>query len=444
MVDDLGWKDVGFMGSEWFETPYLDQLASEGMVFTHAYAGAANCAPSRASLMSGQYSPRHGVYTVGISARGHDKTRKLIPAPNVQHLEEQALTMGSMFQQAGYVTGTFGKWHLGSNPLHHGFNVNVAGGNPGNPGKGGYFSPYNVPNIEDGTEGEYLTDRLTDEVISFMKNNKDKSFFAYLPYYNVHTPLEPKAEVYEKYRYKKGMLSDNQAKYAAMVEATDTNIGRLLEALKDMGLSNNTIVVFTSDNGGLSMTSPQDPLRGGKGAYFEGGIRVPLIVKWPGTVEAGTRTEFPTINLDFFPTFRDILNVNVDKQLDGQSLLPLLVGEEETKYDRKLYWHFPIYLQGYMNDARDPLFRTRPGSVIRKGKWKLHEYFEDGDVLLYNLEEDPGEQHNVAAEHPEVVDELHASLKAWHKKLDAPIPFEKNPAYDAEFEHQKIEQVLAK
>jgi arylsulfatase A-like enzyme len=448
-VDDLGWKDVGFMGSKWFETPNLDQLASEGMVFTQAYATASNCAPSRACLMTGQYSPRHGVYTVGDPARGNERTRKLIPAPNVEDLDEQLLTMGKMFQNAGYVTGTFGKWHLGPEPLNQGFDVNVAGGRDGNPHKNGYFSPYSVPNIEDGPEGEYLTDRLTDEAIRFIRNNKDKKFFAYVPFYIVHTPLDPKKELYEKYKEKKGILSDKQAKYAAMVEAMDTNVGRLLNALDEMGLSDNTMVIFTSDNGGIRAISPLDPLRAGKGSYFEGGIRIPLAIRWPGKVEPGTKSTFLTTNIDFFPTFKDILDIKVDTQLDGQSLLPVLSGEEVNaeRSERSLYWHFPVYLQGYsahFDDARDPLFRTRPGSVIRKGKWKLHEYFEDNKLLLYDLENDLGETSNVADEHPEVVEELYGLLKDWRRKLNAPDDLSPNPEYDPKFESNKLTEILSR
>jgi arylsulfatase A-like enzyme len=445
-VDDLGWRDVGFMGNKWFDTPNLDQFAGEGMVFTQAYATASNCAPSRACLMTGQYTPRHGILTVSDPARGDERTRKLIPAPNREDLREQVMTLGGLFQEAGYITGTFGKWHLGPEPLNQGFNINVGGGRPGAPGKGGYFAPYTIPNIEDGPKGEYLTERLTDEVINFITRNKDKPFFAYLPFYTVHTPLQPKEELFKKYKNKEDILHNKQAKYGAMVEAMDMNVGRVLKALDNLGLRENTIVVFTSDNGGIRSVSPQDPLRAGKGSYFEGGIRVPMVIRWPGKVESGAETAHPTINLDFFPTFRDILGVNVEKDLDGESLLPVLSGKP-VKNERPLFWHFPIYLQAYNpndDDGRDPLFRTRPGSAIRKGKWKLHEYFEDNKILLYDLESDLGERKNVADDHPEVVEELYVLLNDWRGKLNAPVTLKPNPAYDPTYENDEIRRINSK
>jgi arylsulfatase A-like enzyme len=445
-VDDLGWKDVGFMGSKWFDTPNLDQFAKEGIVFTQAYAAAANCAPSRACLMTGQYTPHHGIFTVGNPARGDERTRKLIPARNKEDLPEHIMTLGGVFKEAGYITGTFGKWHLGPEPLNQGFDINVGGGRPGAPGKGGYFAPYSIPYIEDGPKGEYLTERLTDEVINFITRNKDMPFFAYLPFYTVHTPLQPKEDLFEKYKNKEGIINNKQAKYGAMVEAMDTNVGRILKKLDALGLRENTIVVFTSDNGGIRSVSPQDPLRAGKGSYFEGGIRVPMVIRWPGKVEAGAETAHPTINMDFFPTFRDILGVKVEKELDGESLLPVLSGQP-AMHERPLFWHFPIYLQAYNpnnDDGRDPLFRTRPGSAIRKGKWKLHDYFEDNKILLYDLECDPGERKNVADEYPEVVEELYVLLNDWREKSNAPVNLEPNPAYDPAYENDKIGKIISK
>jgi arylsulfatase A-like enzyme len=446
IVDDMGWNDVGFMGSKWFETPNIDKLATEGMAFMQAYAGASNCAPSRASLMTGTASPRHGIYTVGTSERGNTKTRRIIPTENTAFLEDDNHTIGDLFQEEGYVTGTFGKWHLGIEPLNQGFDKNVAGGKNGNPGRNGYFSPYNVPNIEDGPEGEYLPDRITDEAIQFITDKKDTSFFAYLPYYTVHTPLLGKQELIDKYLALPNIKSKRQAIYGAMVEAMDINVGRLLKSLKELDLDENTMVVFTSDNGGLTSISPLAPLKAGKGSYYEGGIRVPLIVKWPGVIEALTTNEVPVTNLDFYPTFKDILKSQFESpHLDGESLLPFF--QNEITKERSLVWHFPIYLEAYnglTDGARDVLFRTRPGSVIRKGKWKLHQYFEKNEIELYNLAVDQGETNNIAESNPDIVNTLLKELELWRKARNAAVPTELNPEFDAEFEATKIANVLSK
>jgi len=446
MVDDLGWNDVGYMGSKWFQTPNIDKLATEGMTFMQAYAGASNCAPSRASFMTGTSTPRHGIYTVSPSTRGNKKTRRLIPTKNTNYLEEDNQTLGDLFQKAGYVTGTFGKWHLGIDPLNQGFNKNIAGGKNGNPGRNGYFSPYNVPNIDNGPEGEYLPDRLTDEAIQFITENKDKSFFAYLPYYTVHTPLLSKQVIIDKYSAMPHILSERQAIYGAMVETMDMNIGRLMKAIKALDLEKNTLVVFTSDNGGLTSISPLAPLRAGKGSYYEGGIRVPLIMKLPGAITEFTTNDVPVTHLDFFPTFKEILKSKVESpRLDGESLLPLL--QNGLAEERALVWHFPVYLEAYnglTDGARDVLFRTRPGSIIRKGKWKLHQYFEKNEIELYNLELDKGETNNIASSNPEIVNTLLNALKTWRIERNAPVPTEPNPDFDAQFEANKISNVLSK
>lgn len=443
VVDDLGWNDVGYMGSKWFETPNIDKLASEGMTFLQAYAGAANCAPSRASLMTGKASPRHGIYTVGTSERGKTKTRRIIPTTNTVFLKEDDSTIGDLFQHAGYTTGTFGKWHLGNEPRNQGFNINVAGGKNGNPGKDGYFSPYNVPNIIDGPEGEYLPDRLTDEAIQFITDNKENPFFAYLPYYTVHTPLLSKQNVIDKYKAKPGIISERQAIYGAMVETMDVNIGRLLQALKALNLEKNTLVIFTSDNGGLTSISPLAPLRAGKGSYYEGGVRVPLIIKWPGVVNELTTNTVPVTNLDFYPTFNQILKSKIAlSNLDGESLVPVL--KEKKMKERSLVWHFPIYLEAYnglTDGARDVLFRTRPGSTIRKGKWKLHQYFEKNDIELYDLEIDQGEKNNIAASNPDIVSSLLKELESWRKERNAPVPTAINPEFEAIFESAEIAKI---
>jgi arylsulfatase A-like enzyme len=429
-VDDLGWMDTATFGSTYYETPNLDILAAEGMLFTRGYAGAANCAPSRACLMSGQNTPRHGVYTVGSSERGKSSWRKLIPTTNITELADEVYTVAELFRDAGYATGTFGKWHLGSDPITQGFDVNVGGDDRGNPGRDGYFSPYNVPHLENAPIGENLTDRLTSEALQFMEQHQETPFFVYLSYYAVHTPLATTPELRDKYEEKRGDTLQNHAVYAGMVETVDRNVGRILETINELKLDN-TLVVFTSDNGGIRAVSSQHPLRAGKGSYYEGGIRVPYVMHWKEVIPEGAKSEVPITNLDFFPTVMDMLNTELpEKELDGRSWLPIWKGEPVK--ERSMYFHFPIYLEGYrgkLDDARDSLFRTRPGSVIIDGDWKLHEYFEDGGVELYDLVNDPGERQNLADSLTGKRDALLRQLNTWRLETGAPVPKRQNPEY---------------
>ncbi|MDP7061324.1 MAG: sulfatase-like hydrolase/transferase [Planctomycetota bacterium] len=429
-VDDLGWMDLTVQGSAFYETPHIDRLAAQGMTFTNAYAAAANCAPSRACSLSGQYSPRHGVYTVGSAARGKSKNRKLIPIKNTLFLNDDNLTIADILLAEGYATATIGKWHVSEDPLQNGFEVNIAGGHWGSPSHGGYHSPFDFPNCVQEEEGEYLTDRLTDEAIAFMSEQRDQPFFLYLPFYTVHSPLQAKADKKAKYKQKAANEAHRNASYAAMIESLDENVGRLMATLEELGLSDKTLVLFTSDNGGVWNTSKQWPLRAGKGSYYEGGIREPLFVRWPGRVEAGSRSDVPVHGVDFFPTFAEAAVAPIPKQkiLDGVSLMPLLL-QTGTLDERALFWHFPIYLQGGNAETTDPLFRTRPGSVVRLGDWKLHEYFEDGRIELYNLRDDIGEKKNLIAEHPDKAMSLMGRLRDWRARTNAPVPTELNPDY---------------
>ena len=443
-IDDLGWTDLGYMGSKFYETPNIDNLAATGLVFTNAYASAANCAPSRACLLTGMNTPKHGIYTVNPADRGNPRTRQLIAAENADSIMPHHYTLGHLFSDNGYKTCAIGKWHLSSDPRNNGFHINIGGDTRGNPGQGGYFAPYNITNIEQGPDGEYLTDRLTDEAISFIRENKEQPFFLYMSYYTVHTPLMGKEHLVEKYRQKEYDENHHHPVYAAMIESMDKNVGRILKSLKDYGLEANTIVVFISDNGGIRAISAQDPLRAGKGSYYEGGIRVPLIMKWPEHIETGV-TDEPVINFDFFPTFMSVLNVEPEeKTLDGTDLSPLF-SKGGSLERRPLFWHFPIYLQRYggaLDQSRDPLFRTRPGSVVRYGEWKLHEYFEDGALELYNLETDLGETTNLANTHPEATYKLYNMLIAWRDEVNAPVPDQRNPRYDPDFEQKRIQNLL--
>ncbi|WP_395276098.1 sulfatase [Halalkalibaculum sp. DA384] len=435
-IDDLGWKDLGYMGSTYYETPNIDQLATRGMVFSEAYASAANCAPSRAALFSGMSAPRTGVYTVANSDRGDAIHRKLIPIENTIHLADSVVTVSEVLQQHGYRTAHVGKWHLGEDPKTQGFDINIAGLEAGNPSAGdlgGYFAPYNNPYLEEGPEGEYLNDRITTEALSFLKSTEGQPFFMNYAPYIVHTPIQPKQELEEKYKQKQGSQIHNNPGYGAMVETMDHNVGRILNYLKESGQFDNTLIIFTSDNGGLYRVSMQYPLRAGKGAYYEGGIRVPMIATWPGVISAGSTSDEPVTNLDFYPTFLDVAGTPrpEGKILDGTSLVPLFEGGSIE--ERYLVWHFPIYLQAYEPGANpdlpNPYFRTTPGSVIRKGPWKLHEYFEDGHIELYNLDTDIGEQKNLKDLYPGKVDELYRELENWRQQTNAPVPTQRNPEY---------------
>ncbi len=443
-IDDLGYKDLGFMGSQYYDTPNLDKLATEGMVFTQGYAVAANCAPSRACLMSGMNTPRHHIYTVGNPDRGDARARRIIPVENNETLPDSIITIAEMLQQNGYVTATMGKWHLGEDPTTQGYDINLAGDHRGHPGRDGYFSPYNVANLEDGPEGEYLTDRLTNEAISFLQKHQDSTFFLYLPYYTVHTPLMGKEELIQKYKQKQGIDGQDNPVYGAMVTAMDQNVGRLLSTLDSLQLSDNTLVIFTSDNGGIRSVSSQEPLRAGKGSYYEGGIRVPLVIRWPGRVSPGTENKTPVLNMDFYPTLAAITNSTMHQVKDGTDISPLLASE--SIQDRDLVWHFPIYLQAYNpkdDDGRDPLFRTRPGSVIRRGDWKLHYYYEDKGMELYNLAEDVGERNNLAVANPEKVKELKQAMENWIESMEAEVPASANPEFDSLYLQEREKEAMS-
>ncbi|MBN2315298.1 MAG: sulfatase [Sedimentisphaerales bacterium] len=432
-IDDMGWRDVGFMGSRYYETPHIDKLAGQGMIFTNAYSNAPNCAPARACLMSGQYGPRHGVYTVSNSDRGPSKHRKLIPIENTTDLRSDIVTIAEALKPAGYISASMGKWHLGTDPelgpTGQGFDINVGGFSAGQPPKG-YFVPYGNPELPDGPPGEYLTDRLTDEALKFIEANKNKPFFLYLPHYAVHTPLQAKAELVEKYKKKRGSGDQNNPTYAAMIESTDQGVGRIMDKLDELNLTDNTVVFFFSDNGGVRTITSNAPLRGGKGMLYEGGIREPMCVRWPGVVKAGTCCETPIIGVDYFPTLLEIARVRKPKGklLDGESILPLLKGGNSLNREA-LFWHFPAYLQGRAEGARDPYFRTRPAGAIRAGDWKLIEYFEDGALELYNLKDDIGEKKNLANVMPDKTKELHQLMLAWRKATNAQVPTKPNPEY---------------
>ena len=449
-LDDFGWKDASYMGSDFYETPNIDSLASQGMVFTNAYSCSANCAPARASLLSGQYTPRHQVYNVGTKPRGKSAYRRLEHIPGVATLDPKIKTWAQQLQAAGYRTATMGKWHLSDDPIPYGFDVNIGGTHSGGP-PNGYYSPHGkAPGLENAPQGEYVTDRLSDEACKFITASKGEPWMLYLTHFAVHTPIQAKKELLAKYKAKQpGQLHDN-AKMASMIQAVDDGVGKIVATLDKLGLRDNTVIMFYSDNGGYGPATDMDPLKGYKGTYFEGGIRVPFFVTWPGVVKPNQVNDEPITGVDLYPTLCEMGEASLpqDQVRDGVSLVPLFKGEvknlDQDGKPRALFWHFPAYLQSYKglhSEQRDPLFRARPCSVIRKGKWKLIQYFESGDLELYNLSNDLAETTNVASSNLGIVDELFLELGNWQSQTKAAIPRVLNPAFDEAKEKAAIEKL---
>jgi arylsulfatase A-like enzyme len=441
LADDFGWKDLACYGSTFHQTPAIDSLAANGMRFTDAYAACNVCSPTRASIMTGKFPARLHL-TDWLPGRGDMPSQKLNRPTIIQNLPLEEVTLGEAFKQAGYATGFFGKWHLGSEqffPDKQGFDVNIGGCALGHPPS--YFSPYKIPTLPDGPAGEYLTDRLTDEVIKFIEAHKSGPFLVYLSHYAVHNPQQAKPELVKKYTEKAAALSpagpefitdlgrqvrqiQNRPIYAAMVESLDQSVGRITKKLAELGLEQNTIVVFTSDNGGLSTsegTSTSNlPLRMGKGWNHEGGIREPLIVSWPAVIKPGSTCTEPMISTDYYPTLLEAagLPARPTQHVDGMSILPLLKGG--TMPQRPLFWHYPHY-----SNQGGP-----PSGAVRLGDWKLIEWYEDGQVNLYNLKDDIGEHNDLAAKMPEKAAELRRMLADWRTSVDAQMPTV-NPAYNS-------------
>lgn len=433
-LDDYGWRDTSYMGSDFFETPHIDRLAAEGMIFNQAYSAAANCAPARASLLSGQYSPRHRIYNVGTTPRGDDAHRRLEHIPGVTDLDPAITTWAQVAQAAGYTTATIGKWHLSDDPRPYGFDLNIGGTHSGSPPRG-YYPPHpNAPGLENAPEGEYLTDRLSDEAVKFIAQNAAQPWLIYLTHFSVHTPIQAKRELVDHYATKPPGKLHNNVAMATMIKATDDGIGRILAKLDDLGLTENTVVIFYSDNGGYGPATDMYPLYGYKGTYYEGGIRVPLAVRWPGRIQPGQTSDALVTGVDIYPTLCEIMGAKppAGQIIDGESLVPVLTGTAPDP-ERAVFWHFPAYLQSYQQitaEQRDPLFRSRPVSVVRRGDWKLHHYYEDDAYELYNLAEDIGETHNLAVLKPERTAALAAVLKDWLEKTEAAIPLAPNPDFD--------------
>jgi len=441
LIDDLGWMDLGCYGSRFYETPNIDRLAAGGMRFADAYAACPVCSPTRASIMTGKYPARLGI-TQWIGGPNE-------PTAYRHYMPLEEVTIAEALKEAGYATGFVGKWHLSTRdetrqtyyPDRQGFDVNIGGDWSGAPPT--YFYPYEKRNrrLESmppgGEEGEYLTDRLTDESLKFLEANKDKPFLLYLSHYAVHTPVESKEALTAKYeakararaegerpeakpvygRYKTRMVQDHAA-YAGMVQSVDESVGRVMGKLSALGLERDTIVIFMSDNGGLSTVGREGPtcnlpLRAGKGWLYEGGIREPMLMKWPGVVKAGSVCREPVTSTDFYPTMLEMagLPAKPEQHVDGVSLVPLLKGEGRPKREA-MYWHYPHY-HGSGN---------RPSGAVRAGDYKLIEWYEDGQVELYHLKDDLGEQNDLAAKQPEKAAELRRMLHAWREEMGGKMP----------------------
>ena len=455
LVDDLGYHDLSVTGSTFYETPNVDKLATEGVMFTNGYAASRVCSPSRASIMTGKFTARHGITDwIGAKAGEDWRTRnrhdKMLPANYVMALPKEDITIAEAFKEHGYKTFFAGKWHLGdkgSYPEDHGFDINIAGIDAGSP-RGGFFSPWSNPKLKNKEKGENLTMRLANETADFITKHKDSAFFAYLSFYAVHAPVQTTQQKWAKYRNKADSMGiaetgyemervlpirriqDNPV-YGGLVESMDDAVGVVLKALKDNGLDENTIVVFTSDNGGVASgdnyATSNLPLRGGKGYQWEGGIKEPFFVKvpWLNYIKS---TEVPVVSTDLYPTLLDLANLPLknEQHIDGVSLKPLLEGSQK-EINRPLFWHYPHYgNQG-----------GEPSSIIQKNGWKLIHYWEDGREELFKLPSEEKDNENVISQYSDIANNLKNELLAWLKEVNAAYPIT-----DTEFDVTKRKQYL--
>jgi arylsulfatase A len=434
LIDDLGWRDLGCQGSPYYKTPNIDRLAAAGMRFTDAYAACNVCSPTRAAVLTGKYPARLMLTQWLPAGRWNAQKHRMREARFLRALPLEEVTLAEALGEAGYVTWHVGKWHLGgppfSLPQQHGFKVNVAGSEHGAPGS--YFYPYKgkwtIPTtgsavvkqtLPNGQEGEYLTDRLTDEAVSLLRRHRDGPFFLYFPHYAVHTPLQAKADLVAKYERIPPAQRQGNPKYAAMVESVDQSVGRIMETLRELRLAEKTLVIFSSDNGGFARATQNAPLRANKGSNYEGGLRVPLIIKWPGKTKPGSVSHVPVISTDFYPTLLEAAGLapRPHQHLDGVSLVPVLTGG--TLQRQALYWHYPHY-------NRHP--QSFPAGVIRKDRWKLIEHYDSSKRELFDLSSDIGEQHDLSQAKPEQLKTLAAQLGSWRRSVGAD-PMRVNPEY---------------
>ena len=461
VVDDLGYADLSVMGSNYYETPNIDALAKAGTVFTNGYATCAVCSPSRASLLNGQFTARHGITQfegapTGLEWKKKNRYTKLLPPEYKHHLDQKDVTLPEVLKENGYATFFAGKWHLGgekdhSLPTDHGFDFNLGGYEVGGPYSGGYFSPFNNPYLTDSPEekGMPLSMKLAKETSAFIEKNKDTTFLAYLSFYAVHAPIQTTKEKWEKYRNKAEKMGiaengfemervlparknqDNPV-YAGLIEQVDEAIGSVMQTLQKNGLDKNTIIVFTSDNGGVTsgddFATNQLSLRGGKGYQWEGGIKVPYFIYVPWMKQKGHKIEVPVSGADFFPTLLDLANIPLQPKAhaDGLSLKPLLNGGEIA--ERPLFWHYPHY----GNQGGEPV------SIMRKNNWKIIHYWEDNHQELYDLSADLGETNDVSAKNPEKTQEMKKELMNWLKSMDTQYA-EEDPLWDEAAWKQRLE-----
>jgi arylsulfatase A-like enzyme len=424
LADDLGWTDLGCFGSDFYQSPHLDQLAREGMRFTANYSACTVCSPTRAALLTGKYPARLHV-TDWIPGLPPENPKLIVPE-FTKFLRHEETTIAELLHEAGYATASIGKWHLGDEayyPDKHGFDLNVAGTEAPQP-RPGYFAPYNIATLPQGPAGEYITDRLGSEAVRFIRAQvkAEQPFFLYLPHFAVHTPIQARPELVAKHkgRGREGNRHVNAA-YAAMIDSLDQTVGRIRETLAELKVSDRTIIIFTSDNGGRVPTTSNAPLRVGKGSCYEGGVRVPLIVHWPNVTAANSTCDVPVITMDLFPTILEAVNLSTRPAVDGLSLVPLL-RRTGSLPDRPLFWHYPHY-QHYQQGG------TTPYGAIRRGDHKLIEFYDDMRVELYNLRDDPGEQRDIAASEPGLANRLREQLHRWRGEVQAQMPT-RNPTYD--------------
>ncbi len=436
LIDDLGWKDLGCYGSDYYQTPNIDRLANEGMRFTDGYAACNVCSPTRAAIMTGRYPARLLLTQWLPSGRWSRTGHKLREGRYISNLPLEEVTIAEALRESGYRTAFMGKWHLGTEtyyyPEHQGFDVNVAGRDYGAPGS--YFYPFTgswrIPTTGmtlrketplPGKEGDYLPDRLAEEAERFIRSNADKPFFLMLSHYAVHTPLQGKPNKVARYQKVAEAKRQGKPAYAAMVESVDDSVGKVMNTLGELGLDKDTLVIFTSDNGGFARATNNAPLRANKGSNYEGGLRVPVIIKWPGRTKPGSGSREPVISTDFYPTILAATghNLRPHQHLDGEDLTPLLTGKGSLNRDA-LFWHYPHY-------NRHP--QNFPSGVIRAGDWKLIEAYETGKLSLYNLVDDIGETNDLSEKQPKKTEELLAKLKAWQDKVGADL-MRPNPEYE--------------
>lgn len=458
LADDLGYSDLGFMGSLYYETPHIDALANNGIIFTDGYSGSQVCSPARASIMTGQFTARHGITdwigaATGVNWQKKKKRHsKLLPAEYQWHIAKEVITFPEALQSAGYTTFFAGKWHLGGKgnfPEDHGFDINKGGIDRGSP-PGGFYAPFNNPKLKNRERGENLSMRLAKETADFITSTKSEPFLAYLSFYAVHAPLQTTKEKWMKYRDKaesmgiadqgfaKGDLlpmrlhQDNPV-YAGLIESMDDAVGHVLNTLKESGLDKNTIVIFTSDNGGVVSGDHYSTsclaLKGGKGHQWEGGIRIPFVVSVPWLNHNGQRNKTPVAGSDFYPTLLELAGVPIpaEADIDGKSLVPVLEGK--TLDERPLYWHYPHYgNQG-----------GRPVSIMRQGDWKIIHYWEDGRNELYNLAQDIHEESDLSQQEPERTQTMSKTLFKWLDDTGAKLP-----TPDPSHNEAKEQQVIAR